>query len=194
MRGPRLVALAVGTQSALVAAAVGGGLLAGVPVTWGEPVRGLLLGGLAAAGLAGANLALLRVPVSGWWLVDGVRHVYRDVLVPLFGRLSRPGLVVVGLSAGVGEEWLFRGLLQPLTGWVAASLLFGLAHVASPRMLAFGVWAACMGLALGGLAIVAGGVIAPMVAHGVYDVLALAYIRRDASRPPTGEAGGGGRS
>jgi membrane protease YdiL (CAAX protease family) len=33
---------------------------------------------------------------------------------------------------------------------------------------------------MGGLAIATGGLIAPIVAHGVYDMLALAYIRRGA--------------
>ena len=31
--------------------------------------------------------------------------------------------IVLGL-AGVGEEWLFRGIVQPLLGLVAASVLF----------------------------------------------------------------------
>jgi membrane protease YdiL (CAAX protease family) len=47
-------------------------------------------------------------------------------------------------------------------------------------MVPFGVWASAMGLALGGLAHVTGGLTAPIVAHGVYDILALAYIRRGA--------------
>ena len=61
------------------------------------------------------------------------------------------------MAAGLGEEWLFRGVLQPLVGLVAASVLFGLAHVGGRTMLPFGVWASVMGLVLGGLAIVTGG-------------------------------------
>jgi membrane protease YdiL (CAAX protease family) len=49
-------------------------------------------------------------------------------------------------------------------------------------MVAFGVWAAVMGLALGGLALASGGLLAPAVAHGMYDALALEYIRRRALR------------
>ena len=45
-------------------------------------------------------------------------------------------------------------------------------------MLPFGVWAIGMGVVMGGLALVTGGLTAPMVAHGVYDMLALDYIRR----------------
>jgi membrane protease YdiL (CAAX protease family) len=47
-------------------------------------------------------------------------------------------------------------------------------------MLPFGVWATAMGMVMGTLAIVTGGLIAPIVAHGVYDMLALEYIRRGA--------------
>jgi membrane protease YdiL (CAAX protease family) len=47
-------------------------------------------------------------------------------------------------------------------------------------MVPFGVWASAMGLLLGGLAQATGGLTAPMVAHGVYDMLALAFLRRGA--------------
>ena len=70
--------------------------------------------------------------------------------------------------------------MQPTLGLVPASVLFGLAHVGGARMLPFGVWATAMGFALGGLAIATGGLVAPIVAHGVYDIVALEYIRRGA--------------
>ena len=91
------------------------------------------------------------------------------------------------MAAGVGEELFFRGFLQPLAGVVAAALAFGAAHVAGARMVAFGVWAAAMGLVLGGLAVATGGIVAPMTAHACYDVLAFNYLsaqgRRRTSSP-----------
>ena len=67
--------------------------------------------------------------------------VYHDIIVPLFA-MGLAAAIVLGFAAGVGEEWLFRGIVQPLLlGLVAASVLFGLAHVGSRRMLPFGVWA-----------------------------------------------------
>jgi uncharacterized protein len=113
-------------------------------------------------------------------MIDGVRAVYRDTIVPLFRGLTPWGAVAIGTAAGVGEEWVFRGIVQPLAGLTAASVIFGLAHVGSARMLAFGVWAAMMGVIMGALAVVTGGLTAPMVAHGLYDILALQYIRRGA--------------
>jgi hypothetical protein len=35
---------------------------------------------------------------------------------------------VVSISAGVGEELIFRGLLQPVLGWFAANILFTVMH------------------------------------------------------------------
>jgi membrane protease YdiL (CAAX protease family) len=96
----------------------------------------------------------------------------------LFARFSPAGVVLLGAAAGLGEEWLFRGIVQPLVGLGWATLAFGAAHIGGARMLPFGVWASVMGLVMGGLADATGGLTAPIVAHGVYDMLALEYIRR----------------
>ncbi len=173
----RLLALALGSQALLVAMALAGGRVLGIRFTWGDPSRDVPLGLVVALALAAANYAMLRFAPSGW-LADGVRSVYREVLVPLFGRLELPSIALIAVAAGFGEEWFFRGVVQPSLGWVGGSLVFGAAHVGGRRMLAFGVWATVMGLALGGLALLTGGLLAPAIAHGVYDALALEYIRR----------------
>lgn len=175
----RLVALAVVTEGALAIAAWGAARVLNLTIAWGEPARDLAIGTVAALALGAINYAILTHAPSNW-IVDGVRAVYHEVLVPVFGRLDPIGIVVIGIAAGLGEEWLFRGVLQPLLGLPVASVLFGLAHMGGRHMLAFAVWASAMGAALGGLAIVTGGLIAPMVAHGFYDMLALAYLRRRA--------------
>jgi membrane protease YdiL (CAAX protease family) len=179
MTAGRVLAFALGTQGLLIAGAWAASRALDLPPRWGDPVRDTAIGLAAAGALALVNHTLLvRAPAN--WLTSGVRAIYDDLLVPLFGRLSAFGIVLIGIAAGVGEEWLFRGVLQPVLGLVPASVLFGLAHVGGPRMLPFGVWATVMGLAMGILAIATGGLIAPAVAHGVYDMLALAYIRRGA--------------
>ena len=175
----RILIVALLTQAGLVAIAWWAARVLDQPPQWGEPLTGAMIGLVAAAMLALGNYLLLtRAPEN--WLVTGVRTVYRETIVPLFGSLHPIGIVAIGAAAGIGEEWLFRGVLQPLTGLVVASVLFGAAHVGGIRMLPFGVWAAGMGLIMGTLATMTGGLIAPVVAHGVYDMLALAYIRRGA--------------
>jgi membrane protease YdiL (CAAX protease family) len=177
----RVLVFALGTQVLLVAFAVTGSRLLDIHVAWGDVYRDVPAGIATAVALAAANYALLRLAPPGW-LADGVRRVYYEVLVPLFGRLDRTSILLIAIAAGVGEEWFFRGVVQPWLGWVGGSLVFGAAHVGGRRMVAFGVWAAVMGLALGGLALASGGLLAPAVAHGMYDALALEYIRRRALR------------
>jgi membrane protease YdiL (CAAX protease family) len=175
----RILTVALVTQGALIAFAWWSSRLLNISVSWGDPVRDSVIGIAVALLLALINYVLLtRAPSN--WIVDGVRHVYRETIEPLFGQLHPAGAVLIGAAAGVGEEWLFRGVIQPLVGLSATSVLFGLAHVGGRRMLPFGVWAMGMGFVMGGLALATGGLIAPIVAHGVYDMLALEYIRRGA--------------
>jgi membrane protease YdiL (CAAX protease family) len=173
----RIVALALATQAGLALAAWWSGIAFGIAPQWGSPGRDAGIGAAVAAGLALANYWLLtRAPAN--WLVNGVRAVYHQTVRPLFGRIGPVSAIAIGAAAGVGEEWLFRGVLQPLVGLAAASVLFGVAHVGGVRMLPFGVWATAMGVVMGTLAIATGGLIAPIVAHALYDMLALEYIRR----------------
>lgn len=47
----------------------------------------------------------------------------------LFGSfISIPGALTIGLAAGIGEEILFRGALQPRLGIILTSLLFMIVH------------------------------------------------------------------
>ena len=175
----RILIIALSTQGGLIALAWWCSRALEIPPQWGAPARDGIIGLAVAFALALTNYLLLtRAPAN--WLVDGVRTTYRETIVPLFGHLSPAGVLLIGVAAGVGEEWLFRGIVQPVAGLAASSVLFGAAHVGSARMIPFGVWATGMGLVMGALAIATNGLIAPMVAHGVYDILALAYIRRGA--------------
>jgi membrane protease YdiL (CAAX protease family) len=177
MSPQRVLLVALATQGGLIALAWWGSRALALPPRWGSPARDVIVGLVAAVALALANYLLLtRAPSN--WIVDGVRAVYRETLQPLFGGLRPLAVVLIGAAAGVGEEWLFRGIVLPLAGLLASSVLFGIAHVGGRRMLPFGVWATGMGVVMGGLAGVTGGLIAPIVAHAVYDMLALEYIRR----------------
>jgi hypothetical protein len=179
MAARRVFAFALLTQSLLIVTAWAMSRVLQLPPQWGELPRDIAIGLAVAWALAVINYLLLVHGPSNW-LVGGVRAVYHEVLVPLFSRFDVLSVIIIGAAAGIGEEWLFRGVLQPLAGWIVTSVVFGLAHVGNRRMFAFGVWAMGMGFLLGGLAQATGGLTAPIVAHGVYDMLALAYIRRGA--------------
>jgi membrane protease YdiL (CAAX protease family) len=174
----------------IVAAGEGGMLAAAILAAWATGVRlqagvwraGLLWGLLAAAALAAINLALLRYGGDAW-PGHSLRHVCRLVVRPLFGQLRLWQIALISLLAGLGEELLFRGVLQPFIGVVAASLVFGAVHVGGRSFVGYGAWAATIGLFFGGLAVWTGGLTAPVVAHAMYDALALAYVRFGPQEP-----------
>jgi len=176
----RLVVVAVAGETVLALVAAVWIWTRGLPVEVGDPVRGLGLGLGAAALLAAVNYGVLRfaTPVTP---VRALRRLYVETLRPVFAAASGFDMAAVSLAAGLGEELLFRGAVQAEFGVVVASLLFGLAHIGGRDSLIFGAWVAVMGLGLGGLAHVGGGLLAPVVAHVVYDAAAIGYIRRDAA-------------
>jgi membrane protease YdiL (CAAX protease family) len=99
---------------------------------------------------------------------------------------------MIAVLAGVGEELLFRGAMQsivgswttPVIGLVITSLLFGLAHALSKLYFLFAV---AVGAFLGWMTWKYNDLVAPMVAHGVYDFLALAYLSRRKTQLPDGD-------
>ncbi len=151
-------------------------LIRRVPFSLGDPTTGTIVGLTTAVALAAIQYVLLHhaPPVRP---VRALRRMYRSFLRPLFRRVTPLEIVAISLLAGLGEEILFRGAIQPEWGWFAASVLFGLCHVGSRTTIVLGIWAALTGGLLGWLAIATGGLLAPIVAHAVYDALALSYIR-----------------
>jgi len=101
----------------------------------------------------------------------------------LFAQSTPLELALVALAAGLGEELLFRGALQslaelwmsPLVALAMVSLLFGLAHALSAT---YFVLATVVGAYLGWLALATGSLVPPILAHALYDLLALGVLLR----------------
>lgn len=124
-----------------------------------------------------------------WILTTGSRSVRRLValvveqLGPLLDPRSPVELALLAALAGFAEEILFRGVVQvalsrvlPETGaLIAASAAFGLAHFITPT---YALLASLAGLYLGGLFLLQGSLTAPIVAHALYDVVALSCVVR----------------
>lgn len=117
-----------------------------------------------------------------WRPLVKLRRDVEKVVHELFGSCRWWELALVSLAAGIGEETLFRGALQPLvaswtTDWsalVVVALLFGLAHAMST---AYFVAATIIGGFLGWLALAYHDLTAPTVAHALYDFVALVTIQ-----------------
>jgi membrane protease YdiL (CAAX protease family) len=100
-------------------------------------------------------------------------------LAEALGRLSIVHTTLLALFSSVGEEFFFRGALQPEVGLVAASILFGLAHFMPRREFLFWtVFAGVAGLLMGALYMGTGNLLAPILAHFIVNALNLPYIVR----------------
>lgn len=187
MRGnPRTFALFVTLESSL-------GFLALLILWWTgisledrlEITSSALLRGLAAC-LPMLAFLLLSL-YSKWQPLVELRKLVEKLVREMFGNEVWVALAIVSLAAGVGEELLFRGALQSWIGeytgvWVAVlatSVLFGAAHALS---LTYFFAATAIGLYLGWLTEYYDDLVAPMIAHAVYDFVALLVIRRSAGR------------
>ncbi len=92
----------------------------------------------------------------------------------IFQNCTLNDLIVISLLAGIGEEFLFRGVIQIKFGIVIASIIFGLLHFVSP---AYAVVTTVMGFYLGVVFQLSGGLLAPVIIHFLYDLAALIYLR-----------------
>jgi membrane protease YdiL (CAAX protease family) len=122
-------------------------------------------------------------------LTEPLRWI-QEALLELTGPNPSPAiLALLALAAGAGEEILFRGFLQdwlatktsfPLA-LLAASLAFGLLH---PFTWWYVLLAASIGAYLGALYEFTGSLLPPILAHFLYDWVALgALLRADLSLP-----------
>jgi membrane protease YdiL (CAAX protease family) len=162
-----LVALAVGAWT---------GVAPFASLTWSW--RGLAWGILATAPLL---LGLRWALRTRWPPVARLVHLVEARLAPMFAGSTAAELVLVAALAGLGEEVLFRGAIQPalaahVPAWAAVAItagIFGLAHALTP---AYAVLAALVGAYLGCLFLATGTLLAPIAAHALYDVVALAAL------------------
>lgn len=184
-----LVALGGGVEGSFVLLAWLLGWLVGFPpfaqIHW--HLTEAVYGFAACSPMVLGALALMRWPIGP---LASIKRFSEEVIRPLFVRCTVLDLALISLLAGLGEELLFRGVLQPwFAHWMGAipalllaSLLFGLVH---PITTAYVVLAAVLGMYLGLLVVLTGNLLPAIIAHAVYDFLVLLYlVRRPAPSPP----------
>jgi hypothetical protein len=192
-KAKNITGIALAVEGSLALAAVAVGLLVGHSPLRTIPVDGLswsAVGRDVGVGLAATVPLILGMLLIDRWPIGPLSHlkqVVQELVVPLFKGVSTFELALISLVAGIGEEMLFRGLLQDgLAAWIggargvwiavlAASLVFGLAHSITKTYV---VLAALAGAYLGLLFWATDSLVAPIVAHGAYDFLALFYLVR----------------
>ena len=115
-----------------------------------------------------------------------IKRFLVEVLGPPLSACRWYDLLLLAGLAGLAEEILFRGLLQPwleqslgsrTAGLIGSNIVFGLAHLITP---VYALAAAIIGLYLGFLLDATGqrSLLVPIVTHAVYDYLAFLVVRR----------------
>jgi membrane protease YdiL (CAAX protease family) len=168
----------------LVAIALGW-LLETPPVkTFQFSAQGLFFGLLATLPPLAVFWLCLKCP---WRPLAEIARIMNEMIVPLFRDCRPMELAIIAALAGVGEEMLFRGVVQAAVmqkiagpggvwfGLLAAAALFGLLHLITPT---YAILAGLIGLYFGWLWLACGNLLAPITAHGAYDFLALLYLTR----------------
>ncbi|NOX95577.1 MAG: CPBP family intramembrane metalloprotease [Alphaproteobacteria bacterium] len=98
-------------------------------------------------------------------------------------RFTPLRIVLMAIGAGVCEELMFRGVLQSwidgfapiITAIILSNIVFGLLHM---RTVLYAVIAGGIGVYFGVIYALTDNLVVPMVAHGLYDAVALEYTRR----------------
>lgn len=114
-----------------------------------------------------------------------IRSLLLETLGPGLHRYHWTDLFMLAAIAGISEEILFRGVIQPwmesswgmAAGLIGSNIIFGLVHAVTPLYAAL---AALVGIYLG-LSLDYGGdrnLLTPMIIHGLYDFLAFVTLMR----------------
>ena len=185
------VTVRLGRQLALCAAmcALATVVLA-VRGSWTDLLAGPALHWQVASGWAWAPAA--RFPLGSGLRFRLHRNAAAQHTIESYARLDLSGWnpLWISLAAGVGEELLFRGALQPWLGLWATSALFALAHIRAYRLRqldrrvlvqALGLLAASLAL---GLIAKYAGLLSAILAHVAVDVAGLLTIRAVARAQP----------
>ena len=134
----------------------------------------IVYGLFGGAVLAGLGLLILQIPK-----LKKVGEFYQQIFTNI--HLSWPDILFYSFCAGVGEEILFRGTIQPFLGiWVTAVLfvlLHGYISLKDKSKSIYGLYLIIVAAAFG-YAYQYISIYTAMAAHFVYDVIMFSYLMR----------------
>jgi uncharacterized protein len=122
-----------------------------------------------------------------WEPFRQILRLLGQTILPLFRQCGLFEIAVISFLAGLGEEMLFRSIVQkglaewigghygPAIGLAAATLVFGMLHGIT---LTYAVIAGVIGLYLGLIWLYAGNLLVPITAHALYDFLAIVVMTK----------------
>lgn len=113
---------------------------------------------------------------------------FRNAQIAYFANIgitfTWPVIIALGLMAGIGEELLFRGVLQEWAGRhmpmiaaiIVTNIVFGLLHM---RTVLYALIAGFVGIYMGVLYLATDDLLVPITTHALYDMIAF-YVTRNA--------------
>ena len=180
----KFLKLSLLVEGGLSIAAIGSGWLFGLPL-WNHLEVSFEAIGL---GVVGTIPLLIMLTLTYYSRAKSLTEI-RQLLLEFLGRsLSSCGwldLCLVALLAGLSEECLFRGVLEPLIGrWnpalalILCNVIFGLCHAVTPL---YFVYAMLLGIYLSFSVrwMSEPNLVVPIAIHALYDFVAFAVIRRE---------------
>lgn len=147
-------------------------------------MRGIALGIVCSLPMLVGFFVCVRWPIGP---LGQIKQFSDEMIYPLFAPCTVLELGLLSFLAGLGEEALFRGIIQGLLGqWLGtvaglllASGLFGLLHFITPT---YAVLATLMGIYLGVWWLATENLVVVIVAHAFYDFVALVWLVRQPRR------------
>lgn len=140
----------------------------------GKPLAVQLFYGLTY----GLGIGLLAIVIIKEDVFDDTSTAFSEMIAELNPNIFE--ITFYSFCAGVGEEMLFRGGLQPFAGiWVTSVIfiaLHGYLNITDPMMLIYGMFMVAVSAGMGYM-LVFHGIYASMSAHFVYDVLMFMYLK-----------------
>lgn len=164
-------------ESSLIVVAVVWSWLRGISVPYRVDLAATGLALAATAGLILVNFSLYHFSRRAGRPAE-VHAFLESEVFSLFRHMPVWQLVLLSAAAGLGEELLFRGVIQEELGLGIASVVFGLMHGPTRELWPLALWAAAVGAILGVLYQVTGNLFVPALSHALYDSAALVYIGR----------------
>jgi len=127
---------------------------------WVHAITGIAIGIFAAIAI---NLITASIPT-----LKQMQHTITQTID--LTTLSPLTAILLGLLAGVPEEILFRGSLQPILGLIITAIIFGGLHAISRSYI---IYAVVAGFILGSITEFYGDIWAATTAHVSYDAMLL---------------------
>jgi membrane protease YdiL (CAAX protease family) len=116
-------------------------------------------------------------------MLDATRYFFADLMKKF--TVSTPEIFLLSLCAGVGEELLFRGAIQPWLGiWPTAIIFIALHGYLNPKDRPLFIYGMVLLLVSAGFGYLLpfSGIYAAMAAHFWIDVVLMLYLKRNSGK------------